>query len=315
MEVLRLLTYASGVVFVVAFAVKLIKYATMPMHVRWELYPVPHEGKAHGGSFYEDIDHWTKERHKNHMAQYKFMVPEILFIRALYEDNRPLWYWSFPFHMGLYLSIGGLVFLVIGALLQIANLTPGASALASLVQSLTTVFAIIGYVLGTIGVIGLVIKRMTDPDMTDFTAGIDYMNLVWLGAIFVTGFLVWLKDPGFTVSREYLVSLITLKPMAKAMSGIHVLNLLLFIGFWAYFPFTHMTHMVSKYFMWDKVKWDDNPNIGDAGMDSKIKKYLAYPVTWSAAHVGAEGGKKTWADVATSNPWQKDEVKKWEDVR
>ena len=113
MDVLKLLTYASGVVFVVAFAVKLIKYATMPMHVRWELYPVPHEGKAYGGSFYEDMDHWTKERHKNHMAQYKFMVPEILFIRALYEDNRPLWYWSFPFHMGLYLSIGGLVFLVI----------------------------------------------------------------------------------------------------------------------------------------------------------------------------------------------------------
>ena len=91
MDVLKLLTYASGVVFVVAFAVKLIKYLTMPMHVRWELYPVPHEGKAHGGSFYEEIDHWTKERHKNHMAQYKFMVPEILFIRALYEDNRPLW--------------------------------------------------------------------------------------------------------------------------------------------------------------------------------------------------------------------------------
>ena len=172
------------------------------------------------------------------------------------------------------------------------DLTPEASALASLVQALTTVLAVIGYVLGTIGVVGLVIKRMTDPDMIDVTAGIDFMNLLWLGAIFVTGFLVWLKDPGFVVSREFLVSLITFKPMAKAMSGIHVINLLLFIGFWAYFPFTHMTHMVSKYFMWDKVKWDDNPNIGDAGMDSKIKKYLAYPVTWSAPHVGAEGGKE-----------------------
>ena len=62
MDVLKLLTYASGVVFVVAFAVKLIKYATMPMHVRWELYPVPHEGKAYGGSFYEDMDHWTKDK-------------------------------------------------------------------------------------------------------------------------------------------------------------------------------------------------------------------------------------------------------------
>ncbi|MBI4966111.1 MAG: respiratory nitrate reductase subunit gamma [Desulfomonile tiedjei] len=309
MEVLKLLTYVSGLVFVIAFGVKIFKYLAMPMHVRWELMPVPHEGKAWGGSFYEDVDHWKKERHKDHMAQYKFMVPEILFIRALYEDNRPLWYWSFPFHMGLYLCIGGLVFLTIGALLQIGGMTPQASALASFVQALTTVFGVVGYILGTIGAVGLTIKRMTDPDLTEFTAGIDYMNLLWLGAIFVTGFLVWLTDPGFAVARDYLVSLITFKKMTTSMSALHVINLLLFIGFWAYFPFTHMTHMVSKYFMWDKVKWEDAPNIGDPGMDSKIKKYLAYPVTWAAPHIGAEGGKKSWAEVATDNPFAKEDEK------
>lgn len=305
--ILRLLTYAAGLIFVVGFAAKIIKYATMPMHVRWELYPVPHEGKAWGGSFYEEVDHWKKERHKDHMAQYRFMVPEIFFIKALYEDNRSLWYWSFPFHMGLYLSIGGLALLAIGALLQIGGLPPEVSALARFFQSLTTVVAVIGFILGTVGAIGLVIKRMTDPELTEFTAGIDYLNLIWLGAIFVTSFLVWIKDPGFSVAREYFVSLITFRPMTTGMNSLHVINLLLFIGFWSYFPFTHMTHMVSKYFMWDKVKWDDNPNIGDPGMDSKIKKYLAYPVSWSGPHIGAEGGKKTWADVATTNPWAKSE--------
>jgi hypothetical protein len=67
--------------------------------------------------------------------------------------------------------------------------------------------------------------------------------------------------------------------------------------------------MVSKYFMWDKVKWDDDPNVGDPGMDSKIKEYLAYPVSWASPHVGAEGGKKTWADVATTNPWAQTDEK------
>jgi nitrate reductase gamma subunit len=271
--------------------------------------PVPHEGKAWGGSFYEEIDHWKKERHKNHMAQYKFMVPEILFIRALYEDNRPLWYWSFPFHMGLYLSIGGLVFLTIGALLQIGGLSPDSSALASFVQTLTQIFGVIGFILGTIGAIGLAVKRANDPELNEFSAPIDYVNVLWLAAIFVTGFIVWLGDPGFSIARDYMVSLITFKPMTKAMGALHVINLLLFLGFWAYFPFTHMTHMVSKYFLWDKVKWEDEPNVGDPGMDSKIKKYLAYPVTWSAPHVGAEGGKKTWAEVATSNPFAKDTEK------
>ena len=161
--VLQLLTYASGLVFAVAFAVKLIRYATMPMHVRWELYPVPHEGKAWGGSFYEELDHWKKARHKDHWAQYRFMVPEILFIRALYEDNRPLWYWSFPFHMGLYLCFGGLVFLVIGAILEVAGLPPSASALATFVQALTQVFGVVGFIFGAVGAMGLVIKRMTDP--------------------------------------------------------------------------------------------------------------------------------------------------------
>lgn len=309
--ILRLLTYASGAVFIIAFGAKLIKYWTMPMHVRWEIYPVPHEAKPYGGSFFEETDHWTKERHKDHLAQYKFMIPEILFIRALYEDNRPLWYWSFPFHMGLYLSIGGLVFLAIGSVLQALGMPPSASALGTLVQALTVICAVVGFVMGTVGALGLVVKRLADAELNEFTAGIDYLNLLWLGAIFVTGFLVWLTDPGFGVARDYFVSLITFKSMAQpqAMSGLHVINLLLFIGFWTYFPFTHMTHMVSKYFMWDKVKWDDDPNVGDPGMSDRIKKYLAYPVTWAAPHVGSEGGKKNWADVATSNPWAQEDKK------
>jgi nitrate reductase gamma subunit len=309
MGFLQILTYLSGLVFVIAFAAKILKYATMPMHVRWELYPIPHEGKEWGGSFYEEVDHWKKTRHKNHMAQYKFMVPEIFFIKALHEDNKPLWYWSFPFHMGLYLCIGGLAFLAIGAVLQILGMVPENSALASLFQSLTIVLAVPGYVLGTIGVLGLIVKRKTDSGLADVTAPIDFMNLIWLGLLFVTGFIVWLQDPGFVVSRAYFVSLLTFSPMKEPMGLIHVINLLVFIGFWAYFPFTHMTHMVSKYFMWDKVKWDDDPNRGDPGMDSKIKKYLAYPVTWSAEHVDAQGGKKNWADVATSNPWESKEQK------
>lgn len=307
--ILKVVTYASGLVFIGAFGYKLLKYYAMPMHVRWELYPVPHEGKPYGGSFFEEVDYWKKTRHKDHMAQYRFMIPEILLIRALHEDNRPLWYWSFPFHMGVYLCIGGLVFLVIGALLQIGGFEPSTSALASLAQALTQVLGIIGFILGTIGAAGLLVKRSRDQGLIDQSAPIDYFNLIWLGAIFVTGFAVWLKDPGFNVSREFLATALTFKPMSTPMTGVHVLNLLLFLGFWAYFPFTHMTHMISKYFMWDKVKWDDSPNVGDAGMDARIKRYLGYPVTWSAPHIGAEGGRKSWADVATANPWAEDQSK------
>ncbi len=306
MGFLELLTLVAGLVFVAAFVAKLVKYFTMPMHVRWELYPIPHEGKSYGGSFYEEVDHWEKPRHKNHLAQYKFMVPEILLIKALYEHNRSLWYWSFPFHFGLYLCIGGLSFLVIGAIMQIYGANPETSALASLVQALTIVLGVTGYIMGSVGTIGLIVKRLKDPELSEISAGIDYINLTWLAAIFVTGFLVWLQDPYFATSRDFLAGLLSFSSHSARLTGLHIINLVLFLGFIAYFPFTHMTHMVSKYFMWDKVKWDDNPNVGDAGMDAKINKYLGYPVSWSAPHVGSEG-KKSWAEVATSNPWNKEE--------
>ena len=107
MGILEILTYAAGLVFIVAFAAKIIKYFTMPMHVRWELYPIPHEGKPYGGSHFEEVDHWTKERHKDHLAVYKFMIPEILLIRALYEHNKPLWYLVLP------LSISGFIWVLL----------------------------------------------------------------------------------------------------------------------------------------------------------------------------------------------------------
>ncbi len=306
MGLLEGLTYMSGLIFVVAFTRKVLRYWTMPMHVRWELYPVPHEGKAWGGSFYEDVDFWKKTRHKDHFNQYRFMIPEILFIRALHEDNRSLWYWSFPFHMGLYLCLGGLALMTAGVVLEIAGIAPLNSTPGHFLQVLTSYIAVIGYVMGAVGAIGLFIKRVSDPELSEFSAGIDYMNLLWLAAIFVTGFMVWYTDAGFLTSRAYLKGLLTFKATSVSLSTIHIVNFVLFLSFFTYFPFTHMTHMVSKYFMWDKVKWDDDPNVGNPAMDAKIKEYLSYPVTWSGPHIQAEEGKKSWAEVATSNPWAKE---------
>ena len=34
-----------------------------------------------------------------------------------------------------------------------------------------------------------------------------------------------------------------------------------------------------------------------------MAEYLTYRPNWSAAHMGADG-KRTWADIATTNPWE-----------
>ena len=40
MVVLQIATYVLFAIFVVAFTAKLLKYAKMPMQLRWELYPL-----------------------------------------------------------------------------------------------------------------------------------------------------------------------------------------------------------------------------------------------------------------------------------
>ena len=62
------LFYLLGYLGVIGFAVtsflKIKKYVkTTPLHCRWEIYPIPHEGARakHGGSYMEESNWWTKE--------------------------------------------------------------------------------------------------------------------------------------------------------------------------------------------------------------------------------------------------------------
>ena len=87
----------------------------MPIHVRWELYPVAHEAKkAHyGGSYLEESEWWTKKREVSLFGELKVMVPEILFLVAVKEHNSKLWSRTFPFHFGLYMVIGCTVLMML----------------------------------------------------------------------------------------------------------------------------------------------------------------------------------------------------------
>ena len=109
-------------VFLLACIARIVMYARAPLHLRWELYPVPHEepGRVkHGGSRFEEVDGWTLPIRFGFLGELKFMIPEMLFLKGLYEFNRKLWYRSFPFHFGLYLLTGTLGLLVSGALFSL----------------------------------------------------------------------------------------------------------------------------------------------------------------------------------------------------
>jgi hypothetical protein len=121
MLVLMVVTGALAV-FLLGCAIRAVGYASQPLHLRWELYPVPHEDPRrarHGGSYFEELGGREQRGRPNRLGELRVMLAEILLMRGLWEHNRPLWYRSYPFHLGLYLLAGTAGLVVLAALLAL----------------------------------------------------------------------------------------------------------------------------------------------------------------------------------------------------
>ncbi len=299
-----LIVYLAIIVFFFFVVKRIVSYLNNPIHVRWELYPVAHEGKraSYGGSYLEDVDWWSKPREKSKIGELKVMIPEILFLKAVWEYNRPLWYVTFPFHFGLYLVVAFIGLLGIGAIAQLAGIVIGSgSALSSAIAALTNLFGPLGFILVIAGAIGLIYKRMTDPSLRKYTSAEHFFNLGLFIVTMGSALLTWLFiDPGFHFARTFIANLISFN-MELIHSPLFNLQILLSAFTIAYIPITHMSHFFMKYFLYHDIRWGDEPNIDTPQTDAKINVVLNYPVSWSASHIAGHG-KTTWAEVATFNP-------------
>ena len=307
MSVLVYVALCTGaVVFAVATVTRAWMYARAPIHLRWELYPVPHEDPEkvkHGGSYFEDKDWWTHKHRYNLAGELRVMVPEMLFLNALREHNRKLWYRSFPFHFGLYILAGTCGLVLAAALAGIVAPAATAGPLGALLHVLYTASGAIGVALALVGAIGLLHRRLTDADLKTYTTAGDVFNLLFFIVAFgVLTAGVVLRSPGdpgvVAVVRGLLTFDATLHVPGLFAAGVVLCALLA-----AYIPLTHMSHFVGKYFTYHDVRWNDQVNLRGSAIEAKLTEYLTYRPTWSAAHVGADG-KRTWADIATTNPWE-----------
>lgn len=295
MTVLHFLVYATLLIFTVAVLGRIIRIMRMPVHLRWELYPVPHEkGRAHyGGSMLEEVNWWTKPRHTDRLNEWRVMLSEIIFLKGIWEHNRGLWFSSFTLHFGLYLLVGELALVGLAGLLSL-------TAAANLVQALQMLIPLLawgGYGLGVIGAVALLIKRLTNPKLRMYNNASHFFNLLLLGALFATG-LAWIVTSS-TYTQEltrFVAGLLTptLKPEVTALGYSHLGLTLIFL---LYFPFTHMTHAFVKYFTYHTIRWEDEPNRPGSRMQLKLARQAAQSVTWAAPHVNADG-QKTWVDLA-----------------
>jgi nitrate reductase gamma subunit len=306
---LYLIAYASVAVFLAAVVIRGLRAMRMPVHLRWEIYPVAHEkGRAHyGGSYFEDLDWWTKPRHKSRISELMAMGAEILLLKGVWEHNRPLWWRSYPFHLGLYLLIAFLGLIVFGAILQAVgvDVVPGSGMIANSLDVLIRASGVAGLGLATLGSLLLLLWRLGDKEVRDYTKPAHIANLLFILAGVGTALVAFaVEDAGFYRIREFVYCLVTFKfsasethllPGAVVKAAI-VLGCLLI----AYIPLTHMAHFFLKYFTWHQIRWNDEPNLPGGALEREIMDRLGQPVTWAAPHIGADG-KKTWADLATSD--------------
>jgi nitrate reductase gamma subunit len=293
---------ASAAIFVAACAWRTLRFARSPLHLRWELYPVPHEAPqrvAHGGSYFEQGEWWRQARVSNVWGEIRFMVPEILFLHALRRFNRPLWYRSFPFHFGLYLMAGTSA-LLFGSVVA-AHVAQAGVAIAGGLANLARISGVAGVVSCVAGAVGLLHRRLADPALRVSTAPGDLFNLSFFIAalaLLTTGYATRpAGSPGATAILFGLLSWDLAVPVPATL-GLGLIASALLV---AYIPLTHMSHFIAKYFTYHAVRWDDKPLAHDPGRARAMAEYLSLRPTWSAPHIrGSES--RTWAEVVAENP-------------
>ncbi len=249
-----LLWFALGFfAFMVVYRIRSI--GSMPLHLRWELYPSPLDPKhEYGGSFMEEVDFINKPQRHLIANGIKEMTAEVFLLKKVREHNRyGVWPFSLAMHWGLYL-------LLLWVLLLAVEKGFGLTAVAPLRYGID----VLAGGLGSVGTLGLIVKRAANRDLATYTSPVDYFNLIFLAGIFGTGLAGWFP-----------------------------VHTILFAAFLVYMPFSKLFHYVAKYFTIDKVLWDDHLNTRGSEIEQKIQTQLGYKVAWSAQHI-ASG--KTWVD-------------------
>jgi nitrate reductase gamma subunit len=292
----HIFTYSSIGLCIFVTAWRAFRIKRLPIHLRWELAPIPHEKgrNQYGGSHLEEYEWWTRCRSVSYIAPLIYMAKEIFLLNAVRENNRTLWPFSFSLHMGIYLTA---VTILLQALSAVLIISASFQALLMPISQAATLSALAGNLLGIFGSVGLLFKRIFNADLSPFSSFSKCFNLCFLAAVFLTGGIAWLFSANFTSEMIIFIRDVFTFNAAIDISFATTLHLGFFLLFLIYLPFTDMIHPVVKYFTYHDIRWNDAPL--NKNMQKAIGGLLNQPVTWSAAHINADG-KTNWVDIVTA---------------
>ena len=299
-----ILLYLAVAVFIVGNLVRIVRIVRMPVHVRWELYPVPHEPASkfsHGGSYMEDSEWWSKPLASNKLGELAIMLPEIFLLKGVWERNRSLWLWSWLMHWGLYLMAGTIILLLIGSVGRLTGMISADMKINGFGSALSWVIRLVSWlavIAGTLGSAGVLLLRLFSRKLRPFASVATIFNVTLILALFDSGMIALLQNPdAIRQIFDLTVSLVTFHRVSLP-GGVLATHVIILAFFLIYFPFTHMTHMYMKYFTYHSVRWDDQPLEKGGYKERNVENSLHYPVSWSAPHIRGDGRKK-WVDVVS----------------
>lgn len=278
--------YLCLLLFAGVTAWKVYGYATMPRHLRWDLYPLPHRV---GGSKYQKVDFHKIKQKTSLWNEFTYMFMEILFIRKAFIHNPKVWSGSFPMHMGLYLSALWLMLLAAGIVAEKMFHMPGVPVNGwfwlSTLYIVTVLVGSLALVAGLCGACWLMVLRLTDSGLRDMSDIPAYFNLSLLIGMFGSGLAAWFfADPDFVLLRAQLGSLAVFSPQTPA-HWLITLELFFMGLFLAYLPFSRMSHYAAKYFFYHNIMWDDEPMKAGSALEKDVTHSLGGNLSWSAPHI------------------------------
>lgn len=141
----------------------------------------------------------------NETANLKNVLKEVLFFPSLFRGDRVLWVFAWVFHASLAL-------IAVGHLRVFTNVDALFLAMGMSEENILTMSSVAGGAAGIVilaSVVLLLVRRMSLPRVREITGVADYLALLLLGAIIVTGNVMRFGAEHFDLSltREYFAAL------------------------------------------------------------------------------------------------------------
>ncbi|HMM20272.1 MAG TPA: respiratory nitrate reductase subunit gamma [Selenomonadales bacterium] len=217
----QVLPYIAGAVFLVGVACRIASWCKAPVPFQLTLFPAPRSGAGRIAA----------------------MGGELLLFRSLYKSDRSLWLWVWLFHVSLAVVIGGHVVGIYFLMNQFTLIGLSAAASQALSAALGTAFGL----LLLAALLALFYRRLADPEVKRLSDPADFIDLLLLLAVAVTGNHMRLLavHTDLPAIKAYMGGLLTLSPTPIPENGIFIAHFLLVNLLLIYFPFSKMLHFAG----------------------------------------------------------------------